>query len=266
MVMDFQKQLAVVESIAHADCDIRMDCPFCTHSNTFIIKKNNSKLSWYCFHASCNARGKHTGKLTMEDVQATIENYDRSDEEMKRKRKSFSVPPQFTSILSNEKCIDYIRKNNCYDAYKKGKASFMYDPRQNRIAFLIQDEDKNIRGAIGRGLNSKVYPKWYIYGEKETPFICGDSDIAVLVEDCASACAVSEIHTGVALMGTSLPDSYIPILKTKFRKVIVALDRDATTKSFAISNKLRYFIPSEVKILEDDLKYFEKEKIKEMFI
>lgn len=265
MVMDFQKQLAVVESIAHADCDIRMDCPFCNHSNTFILKKKNAKLSWYCFHASCTAKGIHTGKLTMEDVQATIENYDRSDEEKKRKRKSFSIPPQFTSILSNEKCIDYIRKNNCYDAYKKGKASFMYDPRQNRIVFLIKENNQTY-GAIGRGLNSKVYPKWYVYGEKETPFICGDSDIAVLVEDCASACAVSEIHTGVALMGTSLPDSYIPVLKKKFKKVIVALDRDATTKSFAISNKLRYFIQSEVKILEDDLKYFEKEKIKEMFI
>jgi len=103
-----------------------------------------------------------------------------------------------------------------------------------------------------------------MYGSKTYPFICGDSDTAVLVEDCASACAVSEVYTGVALMGTSLPDSYIPVLKKKFKKVIVALDRDATTKSFDISNQLRYYMDTEVKILEDDLKYFDKQQIERL--
>ena len=65
-------------------------------------------------------------------------------------------------------------------------------------------------------------------------------------------------------MGTSLPDSYIPVLKKKFKKIIVALDRDATTKSFDISNQLRYYVESEVKILEDDLKYYDEETIKKI--
>ena len=66
-------------------------------------------------------------------------------------------------------------------------------------------------------------------------------------------------------MGTSLPDSYIPVLQKKFKKIIVALDRDATTKSFDIANKLSYYIDTEVKMLEDDLKYYDENKIKEMF-
>ena len=103
-----------------------------------------------------------------------------------------------------------------------------------------------------------------MYGGKTYPFICGDSDTAILVEDCASACAVSGVYTGVALMGTSLPESYIPIIKKKFKKVIVALDRDATTKSFDISEKLKYYIPTEVRILDDDLKYFDEQKITEV--
>ena len=103
-----------------------------------------------------------------------------------------------------------------------------------------------------------------MYGNKNYPFICGDSDIGVLVEDCASACAVSHIYSGIALMGTSLPDSYIPVLKKKFKKIIVALDRDATIKAFDISNQLRYFIETEVKILEDDLKYYNEKKVKEI--
>ena len=103
-----------------------------------------------------------------------------------------------------------------------------------------------------------------MYGSKEYPFICGDSDTAVLVEDCASACAVSHLYSGVALMGTSLPDSYIPILKKRFKKIIVALDRDATTKAFDISNQLRYYVNTQVKILDDDLKYYGSNQIEGM--
>ena len=184
-------------------------------------------------------------------------------EKEKEKEKPFVLPKSFVSVFSTDKCTDYLKKNHCMESYIKGKASLMYDVKQHRAVFLIKEKEK-VKGAIGRGLNSEVYPKWFIYGSKTYPFICGSSDTAVLVEDCASACAVSEVYTGVALMGTSLPDSYIPVLKKKFKKVIVALDRDATTKSFDISNQLRYYMDTEVKILEDDLKYFDKPQIERL--
>jgi len=182
----------------------------------------------------------------------------------KEKQKEFLIPKSFISIFSTDKCTDYFKKNNCIESHIHGRTNFMYDVKQNRAVFIIKEKEK-IRGAVGRGLTSQVYPKWFMYGDKSYPFICGDSDTAVLVEDCASACAVSETHTGVALMGTSLPDSYIPVLKKKFKKIIVALDRDATTKAFDISNQLRYYIPTEVKILEEDLKYFDKTQIERLF-
>ena len=100
-----------------------------------------------------------------------------------------------------------------------------------------------------------------MYGDKSYPFMCGKSDTAIIVEDCASACAVSEQYCGVALMGTSLPDSYIPVLKKKFKKIIVALDRDATVKAFDISSQLRYYVDTQVKILEEDLKYYGSNQI-----
>ena len=182
----------------------------------------------------------------------------------KEKEKDFVMPKSFVSIFSTDKCTDYLKKNHCIESYIKGKAEIKYDVKQHRAVFIIKEKEK-VKGAIGRGLNSEVYPKWFMYGSKAYPFICGNSDIAVLVEDCASACAVSEVHTGVALMGTSLPDSYIPVLKKKFKKVIVALDRDATTKAFDISNQLRYYMDTEVKILEDHLKYFDKPQIERLF-
>ena len=44
----------------------------------------------------------------------------------------------------------------------------------------------------------------------------------------------------------------------------MALDRDATTKAFDISNQLRYYMNTQVKILEDDLKYYDEETIKKI--
>jgi len=257
--MNFSQQLNIIKTLVPSgEVDTRMDCPFCQGTNTLTIKRNNSDLLWYCFHASCSAKGNHEGEMTMEQVINTVVTKE------KEKEKDFVMPKSFVSIFSTDKCTDYLKKNHCMESYIQGNAEIKYDVKQNRAVFIIKEKEK-IRGAVGRGLTSQVYPKWFMYGDKSYPFISGDSDTAVLVEDCASACAVSETHTGVALMGTSLPDSYIPVLKKKFKKVIVALDRDATTKAFDISNQLRYYMDTEVKILEDDLKYFDKTQIESLF-
>ena len=261
--MNFSQQLNLIKTLVPSgEVDTRMDCPSCNGTNTLTIKRNNADLLWYCFHASCTAKGNHQGEMTMQQVEKNLA--ESKTVVTKEKEKEFILPKSFISVFSTDKCTDYFKKNHCMESHIKGKASFMYDVKQNRAVFLIKEKEK-IRGAVGRGLNSQVYPKWFMYGDKSYPFICGSSDIAVLVEDCASACAVSEVHTGVALMGTSLPDSYIPVLKKKFKKVIVALDRDATTKAFDISNQLRYYMDTEVKILEDDLKYFDKPQIERLF-
>lgn len=260
--MNFSQQLSLIKTLVPSgEVDTRMDCPFCSGTNTLTIKRENADLLWYCFHASCSAKGNHEGEMTMEQVYETVV---KQKEYGNQKEHIFTLPKSFVSIFSTDKCTDYLKKNHCIESYLKGKTEIKYDVKQHRAVFIIKEKER-IVGAIGRGLNSQVYPKWFMYGDKSYPFICGNTDTAVLVEDCASACAVSEVHTGVALMGTSLPDSYIPVLKKKFKKVIVALDRDATTKAFDISNQLRYYMDTEVKILQDDLKYFDKPQIERLF-
>jgi len=259
--MNFSQQLSLIKTLVpEGEVDTRIDCPFCNHTNTLIIRRIDSDLFWNCFSASCSAKGKHEGEMSMQQVYETVVTKE------KEKEKDFILPKSFVSIFSTDKCTDYFKKNHCIESYIKGKVEMKYDVKQHRAVFIIKEKEK-VKGAIGRGLNAQVYPKWFMYGSKTYPFICGNTDTAVLVEDCASACSVSEseAHTGVALMGTSLPDSYIPVLKKKFKKVIVALDRDATTKAFDISNQLRYYMDTEVKILEDDLKYFDKPQIERLF-
>ena len=255
--MKFNNQLSIIESLiqGNEEVDTRIDCPFCNHTNTLTIKKLNGKLMWYCFHASCSSKGIVEKEISMNELLSLLSRKKNSQE-----KKEFNIPKSFISIYNTEKCTDYLKKNNCMESYMAGRVDIRYDVKQHRAVFLIKDK-KKIYGAVGRGLNSKVYPKWFMYGNKQFPFICGQSDTAVLVEDCASACAVSHLYTGIALMGTSLPASYISVIKKRFNKVIVALDRDATTKAFDISNQLRYYINTQVKILEEDLKYYGSNQI-----
>ena len=256
--MNFKNQLSIIESAIQGDeVDTRIDCPFCNHTNTLTIKKSQGRTMWFCFHSSCKAKGNEQKEMSMSEIKKLLSGIDDSN----IKKKEFIVPKSFTSIFSTDRCVDYVKKNNCMKAYSSGLVDIRYDARQHRAVFLIK-KDKEFVGAVGRGLNSDVYPKWFMYGDKSYPFMCGKKkDTGILVEDCASACAVSHLYRGIALMGTSLPDSYIPILKKQFKRIIVALDRDATTKAFDISNQLRYYVDSEVKILEEDLKYYDENQI-----
>ena len=71
---------------------------------------------------------------------------------------------------------------------------------------------------------------------------------------------ITEFNIGHFLISESLFLGLKNAIK-KFKKVIVALDRDATTKAFDISNQLRYYINTQVKILEEDLKYYGSNQI-----
>jgi hypothetical protein len=53
----------------------------------------------------------------------------------------------------------------------------------------------------------------------------------------------------------------------QYKTIYVALDRDATTKSFSIAKELRAkgFTNVKVKALEDDLKYFKTDEIRSIF-
>ena len=255
--MNFNNQLQIIEGIIQGD---EVDCPFCNHTNTLTIKKSNGKIMWYCFHASCNTKGIKQKEMSMKDVENSLVLSSNANI-----KKTFFIPENFVSVYNTEKCVEYMKKNNCMVAYINGLVDMKYDVRQHRSVFLIK-KNQEVVGAVGRGLTSEVYPKWFMYGSKEVPFKCGECDDAVIVEDCASACAVSNILTGISIMGTSLMPEHKKYLEP-YKNLYVALDRDATSKSYEIANELKSdgFKNVKVKPLTDDLKYFNTDEIKEMF-
>ena len=61
--MNYKQQLAVVEGLSiPSDTEMRMDCPFCSNKNTLTIDTTNNSIGWYCFHASCTAKGRKQGE------------------------------------------------------------------------------------------------------------------------------------------------------------------------------------------------------------
>tara|TARA_B100001939_G_scaffold74976_2_gene63016 strand:- start:451 stop:1251 length:801 start_codon:yes stop_codon:yes gene_type:complete len=262
--LNYKQQLAVVEGLSVSpDSQVRMDCPFCNNKHTFAVDTTENKLSWFCFHASCSARGKKEGEKNMDYVVKVFT----GSGSFCKQQNEFEIPDSFQSVFSNEKAMRYLHKNNCWEAWAWHRAEVKYDVKQDRVVFLVRNRHSDkIVGAVGRGLNKNVYPKWFMYGNKDVPFKSGNCNDAVIVEDCPSACAVSNVLTGIAIMGTSLKDTHKSHL-TPYKNLYICLDRDATTKAYDMAKNLRSsgFENVIVKPLTDDLKYYNTQQIQEMF-
>ena len=89
--------------------------------------------------------------------------------------------------------------------------------------------------------------------------------MVVIVEDCASACAVSCGFSGLALLGTTLTNSTLSIIKDRWSRAIICLDKDATDKALKMSDRLNFYLQTDMKMLERDLKCEDKNNIYRMF-
>ena len=64
--MNYKQQLEVITGLfVPPDTAMRMDCPFCSGKNTLSVDTMNNNINWYCFHASCSAKGKYQGEKNM---------------------------------------------------------------------------------------------------------------------------------------------------------------------------------------------------------
>ena len=142
--MNYKQQLAVIEGLfIPPDTSVRMDCPFCSGKNTLSVDTSANNLSWYCFHASCNAKGKYQGEKNMNYVTDTF----KQKEEIQNS--TFEMPDSFTSVYSDEKAMKYLHKNNCWEAWSWGRATIKFDIAQNRVVFCVKDpETDEIVGAL----------------------------------------------------------------------------------------------------------------------
>ena len=227
---------------------MRLDCPVCSRKNTFSVTEKNGQRLYNCFHVDCKARGRTDLRLTKDNAHESF---------LPRRVKAvdqslvFEEPDTFVPISRSEEAISYIKSVHALNSFREGRVDLRFDFKRNRVVYLIFDGHR-IVDAVGRNLTNEK-PKWWRYGKSGYPFVCGDGHVGIIVEDCASACSVSNNFTGIALLGTSLLDSYIPILR-KYKRLYVALDKDATKKALEIVIKLQDVVTTKMMILNQDLK------------
>ena len=238
----------------------RGDCPVCDNKNTFSVKNMGDAILYNCFHADCGIKGKIKGEVSKSSF--------RQEKKVWNTNSSFAIPSHFVEVTRSKSAVLYLKKYNCMDAVDKKKVSVMYDIKQNRIVFLIKDYADKIIDAIGRSLDKNSKVRWLRYGKSTNPFIGNgeiDKNVVVIVEDCASACAVSCGFSGLALLGTNLTNSTLSIIKNKWSRAIICLDKDATDKALKMSDRLSFYLQTDMKMLERDLKCEDKDTIYQMF-
>ena len=153
-----------------------------------------------------------------------------------------------TSIDNHPAAVEYIKSVNSYEAYQNGSVTLKYCPRDNRVLFYTHTNE----GAVGRSLSNRG-PKWWAYGDTQSGVHIGKGSTAVLVEDAASACAVSRCSNivGVALLGTNLTKDLKQSLNS-YDNIIIVLDNDAKQKAVSMSRALSKF--TTLRITKLDLK------------
>ncbi len=238
----------------------RGDCPACGNKNTFSVKNMGDAILYNCFHADCEVKGKVKSEISKSSFNG--------DKKIWNTNSSFAIPNHFVNFTRSDSAVKYLKKYNCMDAIDKKKVSIMYDVKQNRVVFLIKDYADKIIDAIGRSLDKNSKVKWLRYGKSKNPFIVDgeiDKNVVVIVEDCASACAVSCGFSGLALLGTTLTNSTLSVIRNKWSRAIVCLDKDATDKALKMSDRLNFYLQTDIKMLERDLKCEDKDTIYRMF-
>lgn len=226
----------------------RIDCPFCGGRKTFGIARRDGKLMWNCFKASCGIRGVKDSEMSAETARRRMMGI-----RSKPQSRTEAIPPLLSCPRNHPKALEYLRSVNSLEAFDEGLVRVTYSPAQDRVLFHTQDGD----GAVGRSLKGER-PKWKVYGEVSGLFRVGSGRVAVLVEDVASACAVSRVSdfTGCAMLGTTLTANQRSILRT-YDAVVIALDADASRKSLDIYMQLCASVRCFVETLADDLKWLD---------
>lgn len=246
-------QIDIIKAIRLRDGERKtLDCPFCGGKKKFSITKIDGRVLWNCYKASCTSRGSYATVRSIDSVKTKLINT-----QIKSERRLNPLPSILSTPDNHDHVIAYLHSVNSYEAYKSGLIHIMYAPADNRVLFFTKDRS----GAVGRALDGRI-PKWWSYGDTERGIQVGSGDHVVVVEDAASACSISRLEgvTGYALLGTRVTTPVKEILR-HFAKATIILDKDASNKAIIIAKRLNTFLPTTVRLTNDDLKWMSALKL-----
>jgi len=239
--MTYSEQLQIIQTIPIKEGERRIiTCPICYGSKKMSIAKADGQLMWNCFRASCNAKGIHSGRRSLQSTK------DYMSRKTTSKGLGRPVPLITTSVENYAPAVNYLKLNNAWEAYQNNLIVVRYDPATSRILFM-QDG-----GAVGRLLKG-FGPKWLTYGSIKCGITVGTGSTVVLVEDVLSACSVSRIegYVGLAMLGTKITTNIFVTL-SRYTKAYLVLDKDASASAIYQGRKFGNSI--KVRLTKCDLK------------
>lgn len=238
-------------------------CPTCrggrTHERSFSVTRQAEGLLWNCYRASCGEKGFLPTATTLVPADRpkekplrpyyhAVRQLDQADEDYFYER--FGLVHTHNRIFTSD-----------FDEYvlpvfgPDGVLTKGYTVRQPTWSGAPESPRKGRSGVPkARVFPHATGPMQSFYGP---PMGSVDDGTLVVVEDQISAMAVAEAgHNAVALLGTIVNNDKVrewSLLKPK--QVLIALDKDATDKAFAIARKWGLAFPeTRVVMLERDLK------------
>ena len=219
----------------------RFDCPMCRGINTLSITKEQGKVKYNCFKNSCELHrgGSRVVNMTQGELRDKLMSKT-SLEGRTAAKEAFRLPDYWIRGFGSKKAFQMLLNANALESYELGFFNLAYDPKQDRMVYLVRDENKRVVGAVGRALGT-VKPKVINYpGSAKIPFTCGKGSNVVLVEDCASACSIGRFKefTGLAMLGTNLKPEYLFYAIMNYSSIVIALDPDAYAKSFKLQENI----------------------------
>jgi len=241
-----------------ADTSQRFMCPVCGGDNTLSVSNISGTYKYFCFRASCKTRGTEHRGLSLRDLTTS-----------RRQQQKFATPDTWTAPL-DEISMRYLKAHHCWDAFKNRLIDIRVDHALARVVFIYTAHGEY--GAVGRHIGNlgkqrihRAVPKWYRYpGSTKHPLVCGTgSEECVIVEDAASACAVSSVADGLAILGTHLTNEDL-LSAMRYKAVVICLDPDAKGLALKFHKLLNVFRPTRIVFPPNDLKYFPPKEIRKI--
>lgn len=268
-----------IKDLISGSSSYRGDCPSCSGKNTLSISKVDGNILYFCFRASCGLRGKLDAEISIDDLRTISNSMSTSIwnsttdtaglENAKEQQGGWTYPEYFCSPLQNKSSYNVLNRYHLIDFYTRCPDLIRYDPKLDRLVFILKDHKGVIKGATGRSLSFGVIPRWFVYSRYNgCPYILRRpsenwKDVVVIVEDCISASCIYPLSSSIGLLGTAISDELITYL-IPFKRLYIALDDDATGKAIKLQKKLSIYKETHIIPLRKDLKYFTSQEIEQL--
>jgi hypothetical protein len=248
----FKEIKLIAEELEHGD-NTYTDCPLCGGTNKFSILRQDNEAIYHCFRESCGlSKGGKVGLNGSKLVYTST-------------RKVAKATP-FTSECFGLTDIQsrFLKRKVGFDQEHMRMASVAYAPVEDRFVYpIFEARTRTIKGHVLRSysggtpkaiinLNNAGYTKLSWYSCRDPGKRKG---WLVVVEDIPSAVRMARYCDAVALNGTGVGPAAMEELSNNTRKIVWALDPDATATALRLDRQFSHvFQNSFTLVLQQDIK------------